>query len=148
MDRLADSYLAITHEADRLLRPYVADDRDKSTTRKPVLAFADASQARSWLSGERHNLLGCVRSMSPTVEAADLSTVLAVHFRDFGYWSDVRYLYGHALTVYRHLGDRHGEVDALWGLGYVERLVGDYVQARQYHTRVLALARDLKLPAR
>ncbi|MGB8961809.1 MAG: tetratricopeptide repeat protein [Pseudonocardiaceae bacterium] len=143
VDRLAGSYLAITHEADRLLRPYVAREPDKSTARETVLAFADASQARSWLIGERHNLLGCVRAMSLSTEAADLSTVLAVHFRDFGFWSDGRYLYGQALTVYRHLGDRRGEVDALWGLGYIERLVGEYSKAREYHAQALTLAREL-----
>jgi tetratricopeptide (TPR) repeat protein len=81
--------------------------------------------------------------MSPSTEAAELSTVLTVHFRDFGFWPDVRYLYGQALTVYRHLGDGRGEVDGLWGLGEVERLVGEFGQAREYHTQALSLARQL-----
>jgi hypothetical protein len=87
MNRLAASYLAITREADRLLRPYVTDGADKDTASGAVLAFADASQARSWLTVERLNLLGCIRVMSPTGEAANLSTVLAAHFYDFGFWS-------------------------------------------------------------
>ncbi len=140
VDRLAGSYLAITTEADRLLRPYVSGDPDKSIPRKAVVAFADAVQARIWLTVERPNLLGCVRAMIPSAEAADLATMLAVHFRGFGFWSDVQYLYGQALILYRHLGDRRGEVGALWGLGEVERLVGDYGQAREYHTQALALA--------
>ncbi len=143
VDRLASRYLAIAHEADRLLRPYVPGDPGQCAAQGAVLAFADASQARTWLTVERPNLLGCVRAMSSTAQGADLSTVLAVHFRDFGFWSDVRYLHGQALTVYRHLGDRRGEVDALWGLGYVERLVGEYGQARKYHTQALTLARHL-----
>ena len=143
LDRLAASYLAITREADRLLRPYVADDPSPRGDRQALVAFADASQARAWLTAERHNLLGCVRAMSPTTEAADLWTVLAVHFRDFGFWSDVRCLYDHALTVYRQHGDRRGEVDALWGLGEVERLVGECEQARDHHTHALTLARQL-----
>jgi tetratricopeptide (TPR) repeat protein/transcriptional regulator with XRE-family HTH domain len=143
VDRLAGSYLAITREADRLLRPYVADDRGKAPVQRAVLAFTDASQARIWLNVERLNLLGCVRAMSPTTEAADLSTVLAVHFSDFGFWSDVRYLYGQALTVYRHLGYRRGEVEALWGLGEVERLVGECGQARMHYNEALTLARQL-----
>ncbi len=113
VDRLALSYLAITCEADRLLRPY-ATAGPKAAVQRAVLTFADAAQARTWLTVERLNLLGCVRAMSPTTEAADLSTVLAAHFSDFGFWSDVRYLYGRALTVYRHLGYRRGEVDSLW----------------------------------
>jgi len=143
VDRLAGSYLAITREADRLLRPYVADASGRAAVQRAVLAFADASQAQTWLIAERLNLLGCVRAMSPTPEAADLSTVLAVHFRDFGFWSDVRYLYGQALTVYRHLGYRRGEVDALWGLGEVERLVGEYGQARTHYNQALTLAQEL-----
>ncbi len=143
VDRLASRYLAIIHEADRLLRPYVSGDPGKCADQDVVLAFADASQARTWLIVERHNLLGCVRAMSSTAQGADLATVLAGHFRDFGFWSDVRYLHGRALTVCRHLGDRRGEVDALWGLGYVERLVGEYGQARNYHTQALTLARQL-----
>ncbi|MGH4007755.1 MAG: tetratricopeptide repeat protein, partial [Pseudonocardiaceae bacterium] len=143
VDRLAGSYLAITRVADRLLRPYVAGDPGKSTTQTAVLTFANASQARSWLAVERHNLLRVVRAMSLTAEAADLSTVLAVHFRDFGFSSDVRYLFGQALALARHLGDRQGEASALWGLGEVERLVGEYGQAREYYTQALTLARDL-----
>ncbi|MDQ4032775.1 MAG: tetratricopeptide repeat protein [Actinomycetota bacterium] len=143
VDRLAGSYLAIAREADRLLRPHVVDDLGKNAARGTVLAVADASQARTWLIAERHNLLGCVRAMSPTTEAADLSTVLAVHFRDFGFWSDVRYLYDQALTIYRRLGDRRGEAEALRGLGEVERRVGGYAQAREYHSQALSLAREL-----
>jgi hypothetical protein len=143
VDRLADSYLAITREADRLLRPDVSGERGQSTAGVPVLVFADALQARTWLSAERHNLLGCVQAMSSTAAAADLSTVLAIHFRDFGFWFDVRYLYSQALTIYRRVGDRRGEVDALWGLGQVERLVAEYGQARKYHTQALDLARHL-----
>ena len=143
VERLAASYLAITSEADRLLRPYISGDPDKSTTVGTALVFADASQARTWLTAERPNLLGCVRAMSSTTEAADLSTLLAVHFRDFGFWPDVRYLYSQALTLARQLGYRRGEADALWGLGEVEWLVGEYGQAREYYTQALALARDL-----
>jgi tetratricopeptide (TPR) repeat protein/transcriptional regulator with XRE-family HTH domain len=141
--RLAASYLAITREADQMLRPYVSGDAGESPARGAVLAFADALQARTWLTAERHNLLGCVGAMGPSTEVADLSTVLAVHFRDFGFWSDVRYLYGQALTAYWHLDDQCGEVDALWGLGEVERRVGEYGQAREYHTQALTLARQL-----
>ncbi|MDQ3762449.1 MAG: tetratricopeptide repeat protein [Actinomycetota bacterium] len=143
VDRLAGSYLAIVRAVDRLLRPYVSGDPGKSTAFETVLTFADASQARTWLTAERHNLFGCVRAMSPTSEAADLPTVLAVHFRDFGFWSDVQYLYGQALVFAQHLGYRRGEVDALWGLGEVERRVGEYGQAREYHSQALVLARHL-----
>jgi tetratricopeptide (TPR) repeat protein/transcriptional regulator with XRE-family HTH domain len=143
LDRLTSTYLAIAREADRLLRPYALGDPGKSTASKAVLAFVDASQASAWLTAERQNLLGCVRAMSPTAKVADLATVLAVHFRDFGFWSDTRYLYSQALTVYRHFGDRHGEADALRGLGDVERRVGEYGQAREHHAQALSLARQL-----
>ncbi|MGH3779107.1 MAG: ATP-binding protein [Pseudonocardiaceae bacterium] len=142
VNRLAHSYLAITREADQLLRPYASGDRT-STAPGTVLALADASQARAWLTAERPNLRGCVQAMSPTTEAADLSTLLAMHFRDFGFWSNARYLYTQALTVYRHLGDQRGEVDALRGLGAVERFVGEYNQAREYYAQALVLARHL-----
>lgn len=62
VDRLAGSYLAITRQADRLLRPYASDASvNASAGRRAGLAFADASQARTWLTVERLNLLGCVR---------------------------------------------------------------------------------------
>jgi tetratricopeptide (TPR) repeat protein/transcriptional regulator with XRE-family HTH domain len=143
VDRLAGSYLTITHEVNRLLRPYAPGGPGKNTAQGTVLTFADASRARTWLTVERHNLLRCVRAASPTTEAADLTTVLANHFRDFGFWSDVRDLYSQALTIYRHLDDRRGEVLALWGLGEVERRIGEYGHAREYHTEALALARRL-----
>jgi tetratricopeptide (TPR) repeat protein len=145
--RLGSSYLAIAREADRLLWSYVlrpyARDLDEGTASKSVLALADASQARSWLTMERPNLLECVKAMSANAEAAELATVLAVHFRAFGFWSDVRDLYSHALSGYRHLGDRRGEVGALWGLGEVECFVGEHDQAREYYTQALTLARHL-----
>jgi hypothetical protein len=96
VDRLAGSYLAITRAADRLLRPYVSGDSDQSTA-GTVVAFADESKARTWLTSERHNLLACARAMSPRTKAADLSSLLAGHFWDFGFWYDARYLYGQAL---------------------------------------------------
>lgn len=43
VDRLAASYLAITREADRVLRPYVARAPGSSATRETSLALADAS---------------------------------------------------------------------------------------------------------
>lgn len=143
INRLAVNYLAITREADRLLRPYATDDAERCAVSGAVLAFADAPQARSWLTVERLNLLGCIRVMNPSSEAADLSTILAAHFCDFGFWSDVRYLYDQALTAYQYLGDQRGEVDALWQLGEVERLVGEYGQARTHYTEALILARQL-----
>jgi tetratricopeptide (TPR) repeat protein len=48
-----------------------------------------------------------------------------------------------ALTLARHLGDRRAEGMALRGLGEVERLVGEYSQAREYHAQALTLARHL-----
>jgi tetratricopeptide (TPR) repeat protein/transcriptional regulator with XRE-family HTH domain len=143
INRLAGYYLAITGEADRLLRPYVTDGADKGAASGAMLAFADAAQARSWLTIERLNLLGCIRELSPTSEAADLATVLAAHFYDFGFWSDVRYLHRQALTACHHLDDQCGQVDALWGLGEVERCVGEEGQARTHYTQALALAREL-----
>ncbi|MGH3779626.1 MAG: hypothetical protein ACRDRO_03075, partial [Pseudonocardiaceae bacterium] len=41
VDRLTGSYLAITSEADRLLRPYVSGNTAKSRVLNPVLALAD-----------------------------------------------------------------------------------------------------------
>jgi tetratricopeptide (TPR) repeat protein len=143
VDRLAGSYLAIMWKVDRLLRPYLSDGPGENTARGPILPLADGSQARSWLTVERHNLLGCVRAMSPTTDAAELSMLLAAHFHDFGFWSDARDLYRQALTAFRHLGDQRGEVDGLCGLGEVEWLVGEYGQARDYYSQALFLAGSL-----
>lgn len=40
-----------------------------------------------------------------------------------------------ALALARQLGYQRTEADALRGLGQVEQLVGEYDQARQYHTQ-------------
>jgi tetratricopeptide (TPR) repeat protein/transcriptional regulator with XRE-family HTH domain len=142
VDRLAGSYLAITRAADCLLRPYVLRDSDQDSA-GTVLGFGDESEARTWLTSERHNLLACARAMSPSAGAADLSSLLADHFRDFGFWYDARCLYGQALTIYRHGADGRGEIGALCGLGQAEWLLGKYGQAREYHAQALALARHL-----
>jgi tetratricopeptide (TPR) repeat protein/transcriptional regulator with XRE-family HTH domain len=145
VDRLVSSYMTITRAADRLLGPYAQDnsDEDESAAQETIPTFADPSQARAWLSVERHNLLACVQAIGLTAETASLSTVLAVHLRDLGFWSDVRYLYRQALDTYRHLSDRSGEVEALWGLGQVEWLGGEYGQARDYYTQALTLAQHI-----
>lgn len=91
--------------------------------------------AREWFRRTERRVL----DKSPAL----FTTVLAIHFRDFGFWSDVRDLYRQALTIYRHLDDRRGEMLALWGLGEVERRIGEYGHAREYHTEALALARHL-----
>jgi hypothetical protein len=149
VNRRATSYLTITREADQLLRPYVpyvSGNPGKGIALGTVLALADASQARTWLIAERHNLLGCVRAMSPSAEAADLPTVLAVHFRDFGFWSDVRYLYDQALTLARQLGYRLGEAEALWGLGHVATDTAEHGQACELWQKALEIYEELGVP--
>ena len=41
------------------------------------------------------------------------------------------------------LGYRRAETEALGGLGQVQRLIGEYHQAQEYHNQALALARRL-----
>ncbi|HZS20207.1 MAG TPA: tetratricopeptide repeat protein [Pseudonocardiaceae bacterium] len=141
--RLARRYLAITQGADRLLRPYAESDPGNDLARESIVAFADTAQARAWLAAERDNLLGCVQAMNPSTEGASLSALLAVHFRDFGFWSHAQQLGQQALTFARHLDDQRLEAEALRGLGEVRRLVGEGTQAREYYTQVLTLARRL-----
>ena len=48
------------------------------------------------------------------------------------------------MSLLSQLGERPGEVLALWGLGEVERLVGEFGQAPvEYHMQALSLARQL-----
>ena len=48
-----------------------------------------------------------------------------------------------ALEIYRALGNRHGEANALTDLGRVRRLTGDYAGADDAHTQALELYRAL-----
>jgi hypothetical protein len=50
VDRLATSYL--TQEADRSLRPYLSGACGQASARGGALAFADATQGRTWLTAE------------------------------------------------------------------------------------------------
>ena len=48
-----------------------------------------------------------------------------------------------ALQLFRDLGDRHGQADALINLGELLFLSSAHPAARSYHTQALSVARDV-----
>jgi DNA-binding SARP family transcriptional activator/tetratricopeptide (TPR) repeat protein len=140
--RLLDYYQHTAHRANAHLardtRPagVPADPPDHA----PELTGWD--QAAAWLRVERGNLLACVQHAADRAQHArvvGLTAGVAALLRIDGPWVQAVALLRAAVTAARHLGHRAAYADALYNLGMVRQLTGDYSAA----TDVLEQAGDL-----
>jgi tetratricopeptide (TPR) repeat protein len=67
-----------------------------------------------------------------------------MHFRTGDYPAAVT-CHQQALELFRDLGHRHGQTDALNELGIIQRLTGDYPAAVTSQQQALELFRDLSI---
>ncbi|WP_156959510.1 tetratricopeptide repeat protein [Nocardia sp. BMG51109] len=103
----------------------------------------EAARARAWLTAEQELLLGCLEITRPTVEAAELSRLMAAHLCGLGFWEVAERLYGRALAIARTIGDRPGQAWAMLGQGRMARMRGAHVQAGEAFLAVHDIADDL-----
>ncbi|MEV4195466.1 ATP-binding protein, partial [Streptomyces toxytricini] len=148
VDRLFAYY---QHTAEAADRHYADARRPESpvTAEPPAEApqLAGRSQALAWMRAERVNLLSCTRYAVAEGRQSDVVRfALAVHvfFRLEGPWHEGMSLLGAGISAARRLGDRRGEANALWGLGWMHRVTGDYAAAVERAEQALSLYRSLE----
>ncbi len=94
-----------------------------------VLVWPAKLPALSWARAERANLLACLDHATRAGQHARvvaLTAAMAALLRQYGPWTDAITRHNTAVQAARHLGDRLGQASALYDLGAVRRLTGDY----------------------
>jgi tetratricopeptide (TPR) repeat protein/transcriptional regulator with XRE-family HTH domain len=127
--RLLDYYQHTAHHADTLIAIYTRPDTTGVAAPAVAPDLPDEDHALAWLHTERPNLEACLRHATAGHQhhrtvglVAGLATVL---FRD-GPWTQAADLHENAAYAAARTGDKVGHAGALYDLGRVRRLVGDY----------------------
>jgi tetratricopeptide (TPR) repeat protein/transcriptional regulator with XRE-family HTH domain len=111
-----------------------------------VPGLPDRTRALAWVRAERASLFACLDHATGTGQHARvvaLTAAIAALLRQEGPWTDAISRHATAARAARHLGDRHGEAVALYELGAVRRLTGDYRGATEALESALGMCRDL-----
>lgn len=139
LTRLLDHYLLTAAAAMDLLHPTEALRRPKLPPPGCPAPFTDAATARTWLDGERPNLVTvgtfAARDGWPA-HAVNLSATL-YRYLDSGHYSDGLAIHRAAVQAARDSGDRAGRAHGLLGLGNIELLTGR-MDAAAHHLRIAA----------
>ncbi len=134
----AASAMAVAYPHQRQRRPTVPH----ALTAIPDLDDRDRSEL--WLDTELANLLAVTQHAGQNgwpEHAWQLSATLDQHLLTRGRYRDMQALHQHAYNLAHDLGNHQAEVDALIGLGSVERMLGRRDQAADHFGQALRLAR-------
>jgi tetratricopeptide (TPR) repeat protein/DNA-binding XRE family transcriptional regulator len=146
--RLLDYYQDTAARADALITrqtrpgPAPADDVIPAV----VPAMANSEQALAWARAERATLLTCLDHATANGQHARviaLTAATAGLLRRDGPWAQALTRHAAAIQAAWHLGDRLGQANALYELGVVQQLTGDYPGAARTHELALGIYRDL-----
>ena len=55
-------------------------------------------------------------------------------------------MYKESLSVYREVGDRHGEADAMANIGSIAHRLGDFKMAERYYRDHVRIANQIGVP--
>jgi tetratricopeptide (TPR) repeat protein len=144
LGRLLDYYQHTATIAQNRLARQTHPSPAPPVSAAPVLD--DAGQALAWVRAERDSLLACLDYASRDGQHARvvaLTAALTELLRRDGPWTEAITRHATALQSARHLGDRHGQADALNYLGTARRMTGDYQSAAGDLEQALAIYRDL-----
>jgi tetratricopeptide (TPR) repeat protein/transcriptional regulator with XRE-family HTH domain len=111
-----------------------------------VPALDNRERALAWARAERANLLACLDYAAATQQYARviaLTAGMAELLRHDGPWAEAITRHRAARQAARHLGDRHGQADALTDLGRGRQLIGDYQGAVRDFRKALDIYRRL-----
>jgi tetratricopeptide (TPR) repeat protein/transcriptional regulator with XRE-family HTH domain len=111
-----------------------------------VPALDSREQALAWARAERVNLLACLDYATATRQHARvvaLTAGMAELLRHDGPWAEAITRHDAALRAARHLGDPHGQADALTNRGRGRQLTGDYEGAVRDLRKALDIYRRL-----
>ncbi|MBC3840115.1 hypothetical protein GXW82_07770 [Streptacidiphilus sp. 4-A2] len=138
------------HSAQAAYRRLVRYTRPAPPPSTPVPAeapeFADRDQALRWLRTERQNLLAGIAQATTDRQPdriAGLSTAMAPLLHLDGPWPQAIALSLAAAATAQEHGDRLREADALWELGRIRLLSGQYTAAIEQVERVLGMYQEL-----
>jgi tetratricopeptide (TPR) repeat protein/transcriptional regulator with XRE-family HTH domain len=146
--RLLDYYQHTAARADTLIArqtrpaPALADGVRPAA----VPALGSREQALAWARAERASLLACLDHVTETGQHSRVTALtggLAGLLRRDGPWAEAIIRHTAAIQAARHLGDRLGQAGALYDLGAVRLLEGDYPAAVQDLEQALRIYRDL-----
>jgi tetratricopeptide (TPR) repeat protein/transcriptional regulator with XRE-family HTH domain len=149
LGRLLDYYQHTAALAEaRLARQSRTGPAPAALTAPPAAVpdLPDRTGALAWARAERASLLACLDHAAGTGQHARvvaLTAAIAALLRQDGPWSDAITRHTTAVQAARHLGDRLGEAGALYELGAVRRLTGDYPGAAGALGAALGICRDL-----
>jgi DNA-binding SARP family transcriptional activator/tetratricopeptide (TPR) repeat protein len=146
LTRLCDHYERAAAIATNLVYPYEPDRRVVPEPAEHTPDFADPGRAAAWLDAEIANLLavaGHAAEHGLPSHTLNLSATLHRYLRTRADYGQARALHTHALDVARAIGDRDGELDALWGLGYVHWLQCRFRHAADCFAQALDIGRDI-----
>ncbi|MET9882983.1 tetratricopeptide repeat protein [Streptomyces sp. NPDC006430] len=141
------------HTAEAADRQY-ADARrpDTPAVAEPPPAapgLAGREQALAWMRAERVNLLACTQYAVAHARHSDVvrfTLAVNVFLRLEGPWHQGISLLGTGISAARLLGDRLSEANALWSLGWMQRVTGDYPAAADLAGQALAHYQSLGEP--
>jgi tetratricopeptide (TPR) repeat protein len=105
----------------------------------------DSARALAWARTNRASLLACLDHVTRTRENARilaLTAAVAALLRQDGPWTEAITRHATAAQAARRLGDRPGEANALYDLGVVRQLTGDYLGATETLEAALRIYRD------
>jgi tetratricopeptide (TPR) repeat protein len=145
VDRLLDYYQHTANRADAAITPYPRPAPEGPVPEsQPQLP--DQSAAWAWLRTERPNLLACVRRCVADHQyrrTVVLTHGLATLLLTDGPWTDAVTLHSSAAKAADNAGDRAGQAYALFYLGDIRLLTGDYQGAVRDFRQTLHLCRDV-----
>ncbi|HEX6683877.1 MAG TPA: tetratricopeptide repeat protein [Candidatus Limnocylindrales bacterium] len=130
----------VAYPDERLRRPMVP------ATGASVPDLTDQNRAGQWLDTELANLLAAAQHAAKhgwPEHTWQLSVILDRHLRTRGRYRDAATLHELTLDFACRVGNRTAEMNALNGLGYVDRMLGRYEQAAGHYGRALPIAQDV-----
>ncbi|WP_246001916.1 ATP-binding protein [Allorhizocola rhizosphaerae] len=144
---LFDFYLATAATAMDVVYPH---ERQRRATVQPARTatpeLSEKDRADRWLDAELANLLAAAQHAAAhgwPEHTWQLSAILDRHLLTRSRYRDAQTLHRRGLHLARHLGNQPAEMNALNGLGYVDRILGRYEQAASHFGRALHIAQDI-----
>ncbi|GAA2586684.1 tetratricopeptide repeat protein [Actinomadura fulvescens] len=143
LTRLLDHYTHTASFAMNVVYPHDADNLPRVCDAPgPTPDIGEKPRAAAWLDDELTNLLAaahCSGHGKPH-HTLRLSTILHRHLRTRADYTRAAELHSHALRTAREMGDRTGEIEASWRLGYAEWFKGNYALAEASFRQALETA--------
>jgi DNA-binding SARP family transcriptional activator/tetratricopeptide (TPR) repeat protein len=144
LGRLLDHYRDTASVAMDAAYPYERERRPRvPPARTPGPALPNPAAALDWLDSELPNLLAAASFAAEhrPEHLLHLSTMLHRYLRHRGRYRDAETLHQQALAAARANGHQAAEIEALTGLGTIQRLRGRHDQATDHLGQALRLAR-------